>query len=805
MAYTRFKILSAILISKSALATTKEQSAAEAVSTTLTGTTEFVDDSSVRYATRSKYIYSDLSVHPEASQQNLTEWLKKPLEIANFNWLTTDTTNSELFTYDLSTLQNEAYFNQKLNGFALMRGKIKLRVQVNAQPFQAGRLLLHFIPFKVHHQAQQTITRNYDLTTKTQQPCVEIDCRDTSCELEIPYISPSSWYGRENGLFDWGTIYLSVLSPLVTGPLGSTSVDVTIWANYEDLEIAAPARPQSSRMGSARPVKSKKGNLRKEKQDMNTGPISQALSTVSQVATAVEHIPMLSSIAGPVAWVSNAAASVASYFGWSKPNNETPTQLVITRSMANAVNCDGLNNAQGLGVSAVNELAISNDFAGTDIDEMNLNFINSIPAYIDSRPWSISNNTGDTLYLVRVSPSMIYRETTVTKGTATHEILTMPPFCYAANAFQLYRGGITFHIKIVKTDYHSGRLIIAFNPEPTYLSAITNGESIAVLREIVDIRESSEYTFTCPYLRETSYINVEEYIGTLSINVLNELRHTESVSSSIAVQVWCSAAPDFELAVPRAVLQRVPVVPQMDNSVDAKTKGVETGIGSSTIATRDNANAANCVGEAVVSIKQLLTRQMPFYTGETVTTGLTLFPHCVETYYLKDSAVGCDNPGLGGDPMSYFGVGYALMRGSVNISVETNEPDFRVLGYLSPERFTGSNLSTSSGAFPTITTNVTTAATADVAMLPYYANTPNAENKFNVRVPFYSGCRSMMVNFGTYNTHSQLPDSSRSTLRLASGTKNFNANNVVVRRSVADDFQFGYFVGFPPLYLATPE
>lgn len=63
----------------------------------------------------------------------------------------------------------------------------------------------------------------------------------------------------------------------------------------------------------------------------------------------------------------------------------------------------------------------------------------------------------------------------------------------------------------------------------------------------------------------------------------------------------------------------------------------------------------------------------------------------------------------------------------------------------------------------------------------------------------------MMVNFGTYNTHSQLPDSSRSTLRLASGTKNFNANNVVVRRSVADDFQFGYFVGFPPLYLATPE
>lgn len=90
---------------------------------------------------------------------------------------------------------------------------------------------------------------------------------------------------------------------------------------------------------------------------------------------------------------------------------------------------------------------------------------------------------------------------------------------------------------------------------------------------------------------------------------------------------------------------------------------------------------------------------MPFYTGETVTTGLTLFPHCAETYYLKDSAVGCDNPGLGGDPMSYFGVGYALMRGSVNISVETNEPDFRVLGYLSPERFTGSNLSTSSEHF----------------------------------------------------------------------------------------------------------
>ncbi len=55
-------------------------------------------------------------------------------------------------------------------------------------------------------------------TQYTQLPNVELDARDTSCELVVPYIAPTDWYKINNSgsldTFGWGEIVLKVLSPL---------------------------------------------------------------------------------------------------------------------------------------------------------------------------------------------------------------------------------------------------------------------------------------------------------------------------------------------------------------------------------------------------------------------------------------------------------------------------------------------------------------------------------------------------------------------------------------------------------------
>jgi hypothetical protein len=67
---------------------------------------------------------------------------------------------------------------------------------------------------------------NFDLCQETQHPNVELDCRDTVCELRVPYIAPTDWYEMSSvaSPISWGTVYLTILSVLNTGSGGEGSV-----------------------------------------------------------------------------------------------------------------------------------------------------------------------------------------------------------------------------------------------------------------------------------------------------------------------------------------------------------------------------------------------------------------------------------------------------------------------------------------------------------------------------------------------------------------------------------------------------
>jgi len=760
------------------------------------GTTDFIEDASVMTASKDAPTVHPISVFPIDSEQYIKDWLARPYAVGDFDWSTGDTFNDVLYsTSVVAGLTANSVWMNKIQGYNLIRGTAVFRIQLNSNPFQIGRLLCHFLPFAAHLSAGHVAGKNLNLTTKSQQPHVELDCRDTSAILRIPYISPTEWYNRYVDEIEWGTFYVSVLDPLKTGATGQTTANVTIWMHFEDFEVAAPVLAQmagkvirAKKMGRARNARNS------ESEQMNTGTISSALSLVSEVADSVSSVPFISEFAKPVAWASDLAAGLASMFGFSKPLIESPQNIVIPRSLMYSVNQDGVDGSYPLGASAVNQVSLSSSFAGTNIDEMSMKFLCEVPAYVLTFALQTADLPGDQLTTFEVGPADLYFDENVAAGAAIYQLRTYPPLGYIGQLFRFYRGSIKLHLKIIKSDYHSARIIMAFNPT-TDATTVSNNLSLTLHREIIDVRQSSEHEIIIPYLLESPYVPVTRPLGTVTFNVLNQLKNPETTSGQIDFQVWVSAGPDFEFAVPGEVSSRFwPLVPQAD--FNEETQGVIKGVGASKIDTTTLEPAVRCIGERVTSIKQLLLRHVALYTAGA--TQFAMYPYYFDIPNMVNSAAPTEY--VYGDYHSYLATGFALWRGSFVFSIENNIETLRVMARLVPDPASTTFYTTTLSTFPSSSLSPLTAASFGSYTVPFVG--ANGNDKLNVRAPYYGSCESSLVHCGVGTTRPVTVDAPASRLIVwaPNTTTNLASTSVVVRRAVADDFQYGYFTGFMPVY-----
>ena len=70
---------------------------------------------------------------------------------------------------------------------------------------------------------------------------------------------------------------------------------------------------------------------------------------------------------------------------------------------------------------------------------------------------------------------------------------------------EFWRGSINLHLKIIKTDYHSGRLLVTITPDDAGL-APNNSQSTYSLRQVIDIRQNTEHVINLPYLRNFNFL-----------------------------------------------------------------------------------------------------------------------------------------------------------------------------------------------------------------------------------------------------------------------------------------------------------
>jgi hypothetical protein len=513
-------------------------------------------------------------------QQNLTTFLQKPIFLRYGTW-----TNSSTYQMAAMSLPKELFtdslFLQKISGFFAFRATIVLRLQVNATRFQQGRLIMSYIP-QGNVAGMRPYSRTSNLVTLTQLPNVQLDAgSDTEAILEIPYVSPTTHYNLMDGVGPHGAAFLHVYSPLVE--VGTSSgVEYTIWASFKDIEIITPTLDQSFSTQAKKNVRHTKANSRRatnrivdiadeELRSKGVGPIGSVLTMTSSVASSLSAIPMLSSVAAPVSWATNALAGIANHFGWSNPRNEGVAERRMLQMFPYSNNADGVDGAMPLALRSDNKVEVLPGFAGTDIDEMNIKFITSIPAYFSKVDWTTSLPTDSLLTSIPLYPSL--GSIPLTDSTINYNART--PVNYISQMFELYRGSIRITFKLVKTEFHSGRLCVAFAPGYTGATPPTIDQTGYLHREIIDIRDGNSFTLTFPYTSVRSFRAITEPYGTAYIYVLNALVAPTTVSSTVPILMEMSGCDDLEFAFPKP-LRNCPYIPSSATGTFVTQMNVET-------------------------------------------------------------------------------------------------------------------------------------------------------------------------------------------------------------------------------------
>lgn len=747
--------------------------------------------------------------------QSVSDFLSRPHLMAVGAFSTTDIANTPI--YGFIAPQGPLgipLFIDKVKGAGAFRGDLHVTINFNANRFQQGRYMLVWIPTggAVSYDVWDRMHRA-TLCETSQLPHVEFDLScDTAATLVIPHVTAQGWAsmstmanGSNAQVGANGWVRLIPYSPLVA-PTGSTTANWSMFVHFENVDFAMAIAPQAAGSRVKTRVRRRVGPSGQEQASQGIGPLQSAFSSLSIVAGKMNGIPLLSSISHTAGWAADLAASAAGAFGWSRPHNAEHSMIMVPHNNSNRMtNVDVADNSTKLGYFDRNEVESVVGFSGTDIDEMSLAYIQSISAYNTTLTWSNTAVYGTRLAELFCCPRD-YVTTTVQSGV---NITHMSPVSFVSSFFALYRGSLRFTFKIVKTEFHSGRLQISFFPFDTINGAVPSSPITSdcsyLHREIIDVRDKSEFSFVAPFTSFSQYRSMnssDRHYGKLLVDVLDPLVAPSSVSSSVSIIVEVSGAEDLEFAQPAAPVWQVcaQYVPQAGGNTCLI---VAEDIGHSTVG-NTGAAAKACIGERITSFRQLVKRfslwsKPATLNYSTTTTALSVWPYSNQVASIGSGLV-YNAPRQPGDLITAISSCFALMRGSMRLKFV--DPTTNVMSKVFISSYaTDVNMS--------VATNSQWAASNDVAFWQ-----PNRSQAFfrtdiggvpEVETPFYNRYHSIAIADTLACDKATVPALLYTGLGTVPRTQfnyytpNIPASDPFIYRAAGEDFSLGLFVSVPPV------
>jgi hypothetical protein len=391
--------------------------------------------------------------------------------------------------------------------------------------------------------------------------------------------------------------------------------------------------------------------------------------------------------------------------------------------------------------------------------------------------------------------------------------------------FDYWRGSLQYTFKIAKTEFHSGRIVVAFSPEnkKSTFSVATLTSSDFIYREIIDLRHCNEFTVTVPYMGTSLYkstwtdtlIDLDDKVGALFVFVLDPLVAPDTVSSTLDFVVEVSGGPDIEFAVPTSRITMNPahnVTPQSGwlSSEPSANDTEVVDIGNSKVGPPILDFAEASIGERIVSFRALLRRSnVVTYTDQPYTGKInwTINPH-----FWNSRNVTTPTDFVSTDLHSVLSSVYLYARGGLRYKILTTS----LVKETDPvnDQYWYAQLATNS--YP-VSKHITMAAnftsTGNNTNQPmstsnYYIAHSTDRKMLEVAVPMYSS--EMMINTIDCMVGDTLtPDSLNRDSVAPKYAINVSCNRVwsttelpnLILKATSDDFTFGGFVGIPVLQL----
>lgn len=743
---------------------------------------------------------------------NIKTFLGKPQELLNGTFASTDVATT-FASVDVMNGLITTMRSNKLYGVYAIRATTVLTLQINGNPFQQGRYILAFLNTGGDNSGTSAYTEWYSMhryskEQVTQLPHVEVDVNcDTQGTIKIPWTCgptlatvDSTGYTVSPGVW-----FIYPYSP-VSVPSGSSTVSFTVWGHYDDIEIFGNSIPHAGDISSRKGKTRKKDVIQEEMSDDR--PISSGLKMVADVAGAVSTVPTLSWIASPISWVSDALSKALYSWGWSKPLVIDGPCRMVRNSFPYLANSDSHDPAMPLSLFTNNHVGVYPGFAGTEQDELSLSYIKSIPSWFLTWTWTTAQAAGTSLGTIDIHP-LNFQNTYV---DTTNSIIAMTPVAWLGNYFNYWRGNINIHFKLVKTRFHSGRIVVAFAPQDllTYANFTpTFNETEYLHRQIIDVRTCNEFTLEIPYVSSYNWRptgNTGRVMGRVVVYVLDALVAPASVSSTITILMEASGGDNLEFSTPKNYPYQS-IVPLNLQSGNIGSQGDPCANGSGTIGTSklkslELEHQSACMGEVVLSMRSLLKRSTYLGPYNSSLTNIIVLPF--GWTYLTNATPGVPTGNPCYDNYSNFSSVFSLSRGGVRLRLvaSNHDVDWTIFARLHPVSFGAS----------TLTDVVTNSSTRNLNQWNFDGVGENVATEYagvggiNLQIPQYSMFPSrlsiaagMSTSHGTiYAVSNPFVDLNQVSLfQSGAAPKGFQ-----YFRAGSDDCNFGGFVSIPPQFLS---
>lgn len=551
---------------------------------------------------------------------SLGEFLSRPTLIDTITWTTSNTQGQVKQINPWNLFLSSAAIKRKIDNFAFIRGKLHVKFVLNGTPFQYGLMRVSYVPMSGLLSSKINVVANSPANATmiplSQMPGIYLQPQDNAGgEMTLPFLYHKNWLELTSfNTTAFGALIYYIFDGLdVAISTASTTVSIQTYAWMSEVEL----------MGSTATMALQGA----DEDEYGNGPVSAPASAVAAMASSIGHIPIIGRFARATEIGASAVSEVAKLFGYTNVPNIENVNAIQPTVLPHLSSAHISTHVNKLTLDPKQELSIDPSIHGLgSSDELSIAYLKKKESYFGGFTWSTSNNVGDLLFTVAVTPclSTIHPINNASSVQVGNQV-TLTPLGMLGTIFNNWRGELIYRLKIVATKYHKGRLKIVYDPFSPSTSTANPPEN-TVYTHILDIGELDDFEMRIPYHQPTAWCNSTDGLvqnwgsspgsashtptvtnGTFSVYVATKL----SAPSSGNLNVFCFSrgGDSLEFANPEgqiAIGGRPPSFFQLqsEDRVDLVPKSITMGAPTQVADERYHMN----YGESFCSLRALMRR-----------------------------------------------------------------------------------------------------------------------------------------------------------------------------------------------------